>query len=356
VTSRANTVSEEKEVYDVKKIVLGMAVAAWAVTGVSMLAQAAPVVSPATAQADQAVAPQAPKPVDVNPFTAVNPKNFTASSPTVADVNAFLTSIWGYDEARIWSVAAILKTPAPGVAKVVVFVADKGQNGKGRQTVFFVTPDGKHAIADTVIDFGAKPFAETREALQARVDGPSMGAAKSDLLLVEFVDLQDPRSRQAQETMTNLASDFPQARIVVQPLPITETHPFAMRAALYGSCVRTEKGDAAYFKYQQGVFDKQAGLTIADAEKTLTAAAVAAGADGKSVLACADSPEAKAKVEASIKLATDIGIDTTPLLEANGHLLSLTGIPYESLRKIVAFQATQDGVPVHLQPLLTNLK
>jgi protein-disulfide isomerase len=340
----------------VKKLVLGMVVAAWAVTGISMNGQAAPQLSPATAQADQAAAPQAPKPMDVNPFPPINAKNFTAASPSAAEVNAFLTSLWGYDENRIWSVAAILKTPAPGVAKVVVFVADKGQTGKGRQTVFFITPDGKHAIADAVIDFGAKPFEATRELLQARADGPAMGATKNDLLLVEFVDLQDPRSKQAQDVMTNLASDFPEARIVVQPLPITETHPFAMRAALYGSCVRTAKGDAAYFKFAQGVFDKQAGLTIADAEKTLTAAATAAGVDGKTVAACADSSEAKARVEASIRLATDIGIDTTPLLEANGHLLSLTGIPYDTLRKIVAFQANQDGIPVHLQPLLTNLK
>ncbi len=339
-----------------KKIVLGMAVAAWAVTGFTMCAQAAPQLSPATAQADQAAAPQAPKPVDVNPFPPVNPKNFTASSPTADEVNSFLKSIWGYDDERIWSVAAILKTPAPGVSKVVVFVADKDQPGKGRQTVFFVTPDGKHAIADAVIDFGAKPFAETRQVLEARADGPAMGAAKNDFLIVEFVDLQDARSKQAQDTMTSLAADFPQARIVIEPLPITELRPFAMRAALYGACVRTEKGDPAYFKFAQAVYDKQASLTIADAEKTLTAAAVTAGADPKAVAACVDSPAAKAQVAASIKLANDVGVDATPMLEVNGHLLSISTIPYDTLRKIVAFQATQDGIPVHLQPLLTNLK
>jgi hypothetical protein len=28
----------------------------------------------------------------------------------------------------------------------------------------------------------------------------------------------------------------------------------------------------------------------------------------------------------------------------NGHLLPLTGVPYETLKKIVAYQATLDGV------------
>jgi len=334
-----------------------MALAAWAATATSMMAQAAPQLSPATAQAEQATAPPAPKPAEVNPFPPVDPKNFTAASPTAAEVDSFLKAIWGYDENRIWSVAAVLKTPAPGVEKVVVFVADKLQPGKGRQTVFFITPDGKHAISDAVIDFGAKPFEANRQLLQARADGPALGAAGKDLELVEFVDLQDPRSRQAQDTMTNLASDFPQARIVVQPLPITEHNPFAMRAALYGSCVRSAKGDAAYFKFQQAVFDKQTSLTIADAEKTLTAAATAAGADGKSVAACADTPAAKAQVEASLKLAADVNADSTPTLAINGRLISLTtGLPYETLRKIIAFEATQDGIPVHLQPLLTTLK
>jgi protein-disulfide isomerase len=322
-----------------------------------MGAQAAPQLSPATAQADQAQTPQAPKPIDVNPFPPVDPRNFTAASPTREEVDSFLKAIWGYDEGRIWSVAAILKTPAPGVAKVVVYVADKGESGKGRQTVFFITPDGKHAIADAVINFGAKPFAEARQTLQARADGPARGAAGKDLLLVEFVDLQDPRSRQAQETMTNLASDFPQARIVVEQLPATSVHPFAMRAALYGACVRTAKGDAAFFNYEQAVFDKQAGLTIADAEKTLTAAAVSAGADEKAVAACVDLPATKAQVQAGIQLAADVDVDSIPTLSVNGHMLPLSAnLPYDTLRKIVAFQATQDGIPVHLQPLLTNLK
>ncbi len=85
-----------------------MAVVAWAATGVSMSAQATPQLSPATEQADRAAAPQAPKPVDVNPFPAVNPKNFTAASPTREEVDSFLKALWGYDEERIWSVAAIL--------------------------------------------------------------------------------------------------------------------------------------------------------------------------------------------------------------------------------------------------------
>jgi protein-disulfide isomerase len=355
-----------KKIQAVKNILMSMALVAWGVTGVALQAQAPPVVSPATAQADRATTPAAPAPqagavpsapaAEVSPFPPVNPKNFTAATPTPQEVDSFLKALWGYDEGRSWSVAAIQKTPAPGVSKVVVFVADKGQSGKGRSTVFYVTPDGKHAIADAVIDFGAKPFAATRSVLQERADGPAKGAAGKDLMLVEFVDLQDPRSRSAQDAMTNLADDFPQARIVVQPLPIMDTHPSAMRAALTGVCVRKTKGDAAYFTFQQAVFDKQAGLTAAGAADTLNAAVVAAGADPKAVAACVAGPEAARAVQASIKLADEIGVDQTPSLVINGHSLPVGSLPYEALRKIIAFQAGQDGVVVHLQPTLTTLK
>jgi hypothetical protein len=99
----------------------------------------------------QANAPQVAAPA----FPPVNTKNFTAPSPTKDEVNSFLKSMWGYDENRKWEVAAILKTSAPGVAKVVVFVSEAGQ-ASAKTTVFFTTPDGKHAIADQVIDFGAR--------------------------------------------------------------------------------------------------------------------------------------------------------------------------------------------------------
>ena len=79
-------------------------------------------------------------------------------------MNAFLKALWGYDPNRIWRVEAIQKTMAPNIAKVVVFVSDKSPNAKVQPSAFFVTPDGKHAIAgDAVIPFGATPFADASE-------------------------------------------------------------------------------------------------------------------------------------------------------------------------------------------------
>jgi protein-disulfide isomerase len=279
-----------------------------------------------------------------DPFPPVNPKFFTASSPTVDTVNAFLKTLWGFDSNRIWRVVAIQTTAAPNVAKVVVLVSDKAPNSKVQPTAFFVTPDGRHAVAgDNVVPFGATPFAEMRRTLQEHADGAAHGAAGKDLFLVEFADLQCPHCKEAQTTMDQLSRDFPNARVVFQSFPIVDIHPFAFKAAAYGYCVQRQKNDA-FFVYAAAVFDAQAALTPETGDETLKSAVTKAGLDPAAVDACAATQATKDQVDASIKLAQDVGVDQTPILSVNGHLLPLNQVPYETLKKIVAYQAALDGV------------
>jgi protein-disulfide isomerase len=296
----------------------------------------------------------APKPLQLqsldpssrpDPFPPVNPKFFTAATPTVDTVNSFLKALWGYDPNRIWRVEAIQNTLAPGVSKVVVFVSDKGANAKVSSTSFFVTPDGKHAIADSanVINFGVAPFADTRKLLQDKADGAYRGAASKDLMLVEFADLQCPHCKDAQATMDKLAQDFPNAHIVFQNFPIVEIHPFAFKAAAYGYCITKQKNDA-FFSYATTVFDNQASLTPDAGDKTLKDAVAKAGLDPAVIDTCAATEETKKAVEASIKLAQDASVEQTPMLAVNGHLLPLNGVPYETLKSVISYQAVQDGV------------
>jgi len=279
-----------------------------------------------------------------DPFPQPNPKFFTASTPTVDTVNAFLKALWGYDSNRIWRVEAIQATPAPNVSKVVVFVSDKAPGAKVQTTAFFVTPDQMHAVAgDTVVPFGATPFADIRKTLQVRADGATRGATSKDLMLVEFADLQCPHCKEAQGTMDNLVKDFPNARVVYQSFPIVQLHPFAFKAAAYGYCVQKQKNDA-FFTYAAAVFDTQEALTAEAGDETLKNAVTKAGLDPAAVDACAATQATKDQVNASIKLAEDVGVEQTPMLAVNGHLLPLTGIPYETLKTIISYQASLDGV------------
>lgn len=309
----------------------------------------------------------APPAAPVDPLPPANPKYFTASSPSPETVNAFLHAIWGFDPSRVWRVMAIQPTAAPGVSKVVVYVTTKAPDAKVNVATFYTTPDGKHAIGEGsgVVPFGAKPFADVGELLKEHADGAFRGAASKDLELVEFTDLQCPHCKEAQPTMDQIVKDFPKAHVVFQLFPLVDIHPSAFRAASYGVCVQQRSNDA-FFKFADGVFDTQDGLTLATQETVLRAAAKRAGLDDAAIAACADTQATKDIVNADIKLAQDAGVDQTPLLLVNGRMVPLTGtITYDQIKLLIQYQATLDGVdsgataatltPKPAQPTLSTL-
>lgn len=343
----------------VKSVAVGLAIGlVVSAAGFTSWAQAP---APRVLQSRQgAVSPATPTPAlpkaPSETFPAINPANFTAPSPTVATVNDFLHALWGVDVNRTWSVASIEPTSAPGVVRVQVFVAEKTQPGKLAQTILYITPDGKHAIAGEVVNFGPRPFEETRTLLQQQADGPARGAAGKELELVEFADLQCPNCKAAQETMDRLIQDFPQARVVFENLPLTAVHPYAFEAAAVGLCVRQAKGDPGFFTYAQKVYDAQADLTAEKADATLRAAVTAAGADPAAAMSCASTPATKDAVNVSVKLAAQIGVSNTPTLVVNGRALPLGQIPYDGLARLIVYQGSLDGITVKQQPHLTTLK
>jgi protein-disulfide isomerase len=281
-----------------------------------------------------------------NPFPKPDQRNFTADTPTMDTVNAFLHASWGYDPQRIWQIEAIQKTPVQGISKVVVLVAQKAATGKPQlaSLSFFTLPDGKHLIADDVLPFGAKPFADYRAVLEQRADGPSRGAASKDLLLVEFADFQCPHCKEVQPTIDKLLQQYPNARFVYENFPLVQIHTEAYKASAYSVCVAKMGGNDAFFKFSNAVFDAQAELTPQGSDAALKAAVTKVGLDAEKVAACSTSAEAKASVDTSLKLGQDLNLNQTPILVVNGRVLPIGALPIEVLSQIVAFQAQMDGV------------
>lgn len=302
---------------------------------------AAPAGATATPQA-----PSAPAPAAAPTFPKPDPANFTAAVPSKDVVNAFLQASWGYDQTRVWQVQAILKTPVEGISKVVIYIGDKTGKQKPAALQFFALADGKHIIAgDDILPFGEHPYAAYRAELEQNADGPYRGAASKDLELVEFADFQCPHCKEAQANMEKLATDFPKARIVFQNYPLAQIHPASLTAASYGACVTKLGGSSAFFLYAASVFDGQEGLATADgATLTLNSAVTKAGLDPAKVAACASTPEITAQIQASIKLAQALNINQTPTLMVNGRQVPIGGLPYETLKQIVEYQAKLDGI------------
>jgi protein-disulfide isomerase len=180
--------------------------------------------------------------------------------------------------------------------------------------------------------------------MQEQASGPYRGSASKDLELVEFADFQCPHCKDAQANMDKLATDFPKARIIFENDPIASIHPQAMTAASYGVCVDKLGGSSAFFQFAAAVFEGQDGLATADgATLTLNSAVTKAGLDPAKIAACAATAATKADVDASIKLASDLGIGQVPTLVVNGREVP-ANIPYDTLKKIVAYEAKLDGL------------
>jgi protein-disulfide isomerase len=294
------------------------------------------------AQAEQA--PAAPTPQAQPTFPAPQKENFTATTPTKEQVDAFLTASWGYDENRIWQVEAILKTQAEGYSKVIVFVGDKTGKDKPFRFPFIVAPGGKWIFfGEELSPFGEHPYADLRSMMQERADGTYRGSVAKDLEIVEFADLQCPHCKAAQANMDQLLADYPKARFVFQhyPLPM---HAEAKRAAEFGVCVAKQGGSSAFFTYVASVFDGQDGLATPDgATLTLNAGVTKAGLDPAKIAACAALPATAATVDASAKLARDANVNETPTLVINGRLVP-ANVPYETLKQIIDFQMKLDGI------------
>jgi len=285
----------------------------------------------------------APAPVPGKPqFPPVDPKNFTADTPTKETVDAFLHQLWGYDAQRVWQVQAIQKTAAPGINKVTVLAAQTANPTQIGTLQFFTTPDGQHLISNEIMPFGARPFDGIRKILQTEANGPSRGPASKDLMLVEFADFQCPHCKVAQPTVQKLLQDFPNAHYVFENLPLTSIHPEAYKAAVYSACAAKLGGNDAFFKFADAVFDDQANLTPEGADTALNGAATKAGLDPAKMTACSQTPEAKSAVDDSLKLAQTLNIVETPTLYVNGRGVPFNGVPYETLKQIVAFQMQSD--------------
>ncbi len=303
---------------------------------------------PAVPAAPSAMAPAPPAaaPAPEVVFPKTSPEFFTAASPTRDVIDEFFKTSWGYDPNRVWQIQAIMKTPVEGVSKVVVLVGDKSGKQKIAAVQFFVMPDGKHIVAgDEILPFGAHPYADSRAELQQKADGPYRGQTAKDLELVEFADFQCPHCKDAQANMDKLLVDFPKARVVFQNYPLARIHPEAVTAAEYGVCVNKLGGSDAFFRYAQAVFDGQEGLATKDgATLTLNSAVTKAGLDPVKVAACSSTPETATTVENSVKLAQDLNVLETPTLMVNGRQVPIGGLPYETLKKIIEYQAQLDGV------------
>jgi protein-disulfide isomerase len=284
------------------------------------------------------VVAQTPPSLQARPAATSPTAAGTTVLPTEDTVNSFLFQMLGFDSTKTWKIADIRPSEVPGLAEVSVVITDEKGSSPSR---LLVSADGKHVLTGDILPFGAKPFDDARGKLEKGLNGPVKGAAKAAVTIVEFSDMQCPHCAKAASTIDQLLAQEPAVHFVFQNFPLP-AHNWARKAAGYVDCVGRGSNDAVW-KFIQKTFDDQANITEANVDEKLKAIATASGASADEIAACADKPDTKARVEASVALGRSVGVTGTPMLFINGR--SVPGsAPVDLLKKIVDFESSQEKI------------
>jgi protein-disulfide isomerase len=244
--------------------------------------------------------------------------------------------MFGYDPNAQYQVLGISNSEVPGVAKITVQVGGP----QAPPVDLYIMPDHEHAIAGQVLPYGADPFTPAKRKLDAQAKGPQMGVAQPRVTIVEFSDLQCPHCKRAQPVIDKLVADTPGARLIFQPFPLS-MHDWASKAASIGECV-AEQNPQGFWTYVKSVYDAQDQITPANAPQKLQELAKTAGADPARATTCAASQPVAKKIQDSIDLGLSLGVTGTPTVFINGRKVGgVADMPYEQLRKLTEFEATQ---------------
>jgi len=255
--------------------------------------------------------------------------------PSEDEINGFLHETFGYNPQITWKIVDVKPAEAKGLTQVDVQISSpEGQGGQR----FFVTEDGKHAVVGDIIPFGKHPFQAARLTLEKKANGPARGPTNAPVMIVEFSDLQCPHCKEANPTIERLLKEDPNIRFISQNFPLP-SHNWAEKAAEYADCVAGASKDA-YWKFVDGVFAAQEQITADNADDKLKGIADSSGVNGADIAACAAKPDTQARVEASVQLGKDLGVNSTPTIFVNGRPVGVASNNYDALKQLVDFAAT----------------
>ena len=257
--------------------------------------------------------------------------------PSQEQIDAALKRSFGYDPGLSWTIYDIRPSAIPGLVDVLVSM------NKQNPVHLYVSPDTPNAIVGELIPFGSNPFEPAREKLKA-ADGPTLGAEKPVIEMVEFSDLECPHCKAAAPVLEKLIADFPQVQLRFQEFPLpASVHPWAMKAAEYADCAAHENKEK-FWKYVDTVFENQGSVALATADDKLKEFATTAGLDASKIAACAASPDAEASVNKSLRLGQSLDVNETPTTFINGRRVrGIANIPYEQLKQLVQFEIDHAG-------------
>jgi protein-disulfide isomerase len=244
-------------------------------------------------------------------------------------------------------------TDMPGYDTVAVSI--DGGEGKQKDYKFLLSKDRATMLRVTRFDLTRDPFAEVMSKIDI-IGRPSRGAKAAKVVVVNFDDFECPFCAQMHSMLfPEILKEYgDRVTFIYKDDPLTEIHPWALRAAVDANCLAAQSNDA-YWDFADYI---HANKREVDTEKTPAARfdaidkmAVLQGqkhnVDAEKLQACVKAQNEDA-VRASMKEADELGVNGTPALFINGQKVDGV-VPASKIRAILdaALKDAGESAPQH---------
>jgi protein-disulfide isomerase len=237
------------------------------------------------------------------------------------------------------------KSDIPGFDEIMVVFSSAGKNSK--PMTFLISADGKTMAQLNKFDISQDP--KTLVSAEGR---PARGGpANAPVLVVGFDDLECPfcarMHAQLFPAITQRYKD--QVRVVYRDYPLTEIHPWAMRAAVDINCLAAQS-PAGYWNLVDAIHARAADIglpekTVAKANEMLDAMTRDEGKRqnvNPSTLDACIAKQDDSTVRASMEMGQKLGVEATPALFINGERME-GALPVEYVYHMIDKALTAAG-------------
>jgi len=224
-----------------------------------------------------------------------------------------------------------------------------GASDKSKPYDFLVSKDDKTLVQLTKMDLSVDPGA----AIMNKIDTsgrPFRGAKDAKVTVVVYDDFQCPFcSRMHQELFQDVMKDYgDRVKVIYKDFPLFEIHPWAGHAAVNAGCLAQQSGaafwdfaDTVHYNPKQIMGDKRPlEGQIAELDRVTLELGHKHDVDMTKLEQCVKAQNQTA-LQASVKEATDLGVEGTPALFINGVKLD-GAVPAAELRATLD-QALRDA-------------
>jgi protein-disulfide isomerase len=206
---------------------------------------------------------------------------------------------------------------------------------KSQVVNFLISADNTKLVHLDTLDLTKDPADEIPVAGR-----PVRGNPNAKVTVINFDDLQCPYCARMHEELfpATLEHYKDQVRFVYKDDPLTEIHPWAMHAAVDANCLAAQSGDIywTYVDYLHAHGSEVTGeghdlkKSFAALDRIALQEATVGKLDATALNACVAKQD-ETQIQASLKLAENLGIDGTPAVYVNGERVNGGAVPQNEL-------------------------